>query len=111
MNGETRVPEMTELTPLLSQFGSATKIKPSTMFTTSRMTHVRTSVPNTCQPRPRTSCWLRPKDAIAPLPSSTMTGTITAQIVIRNRPGTMSRISPMVIAMPARIEAPATRPR
>ena len=30
---------------------------------------------------------LRPKEAITPDPSRTMTGTITAQIVIRNRPG------------------------
>ena len=37
-----------------------------------------------------------------------MTGTMTAQIVIRNRPGTMIRMSPIVMAMPARIEAPAT---
>ena len=41
----------------------------------------------------------------------TMTGTITAQIVIRNRPGTMIRSSPIVIAMPARMEARATDPR
>ncbi len=41
----------------------------------------------------------------------TMTGTITAQMVIRNRPGTMIRSSPIVIARPARIEAPATAPR
>jgi len=40
----------------------------------------------------------------------TMTGTITAQIVIRYRPGTMTRISPTVIAMPARMEASATDP-
>jgi len=66
---------------------------------------------NTCQPRPLTSWWLRPKDAITPDCSSTMTGTITAQMVIRYRPGTMSRNSPMAIAMPARIEAPATAPR
>jgi hypothetical protein len=38
----------------------------------------------------------------------TMTGTITAQMVIRNRPGTMTRTSPIVIAMPARIDAPNT---
>ncbi len=40
----------------------------------------------------------------------TMTGTITAQIVIRNRPGTMIRMRPIVIAMPARIDAIATGP-
>ena len=68
-------------------------------------------MPNTCQPRPRTSCRLRPKDASAPDCSSTMTGTITAQMVIRYRPGTMSRTSPKVMAMPARIEAPATAQR
>ena len=83
MNGATSVPEMTELSPLPSVFGSAEKIRPSTMFTTSRMIHASTSVPNTCQPRPRTSCWLRPKEANTPEPSRTMTGTITAQIVIR----------------------------
>jgi hypothetical protein len=38
----------------------------------------------------------------------TMTGMITAQIVISHRPGTMTRMSPIVIAMPARIEAAAT---
>ena len=37
-----------------------------------------------------------------------MTGTITAQMVIRNSPGAMSRSSPIVIAIPARIDAPAT---
>jgi len=99
---------MTELTPLLSQCGSAAKIRPSTMFTTSRITHARTSVPNTCQPWPRTSSRLRPNEASAPDRSMMMTGTITAQMVIRNRPGTMSSSSPIVIAMPARIEAPAT---
>ena len=41
----------------------------------------------------------------------TMTGTITAQMVIRYRPGTMIRASPIVMAMPARIEAPATAHR
>jgi len=46
-----------------------------------------------------TSWWLRPKDAITPDCSSTMTGTITAQMVIRYRPGTMSRNSPMAIAV------------
>jgi hypothetical protein len=111
MNGATSVPEMIEASPLLSTCGSAVKIRPSTMFTTSRTIHVTTSVPNTCQPRPRTSWWLRPKAAITPVPSSTMTGTITAQIVIRNRPGTMIRTSPTVIAMPARIEAPMTGAR
>ena len=40
-----------------------------------------------------------------------MTGTITAQMVIRNRPGTMISSSPIVIARPARIEAPATGAR
>jgi hypothetical protein len=111
MNGEMRVPEMTELSPLLSAAGSAVKITPSTMFTTSMMIHTSTRVPNTCQPWPRTSCWLRPKEANTPAPSRTMTGTITAQIVIRYRPGTMIRISPMVMAIPARIEAPATDAR
>jgi hypothetical protein len=83
MNGEMSVPEMTELSPLLSASGSAVKITPRMSCTTSMMIHTSTSVPNTCQPRPRTSCWLRPKEANTPDPSSTMTGTITAQIVIR----------------------------
>jgi len=108
MNGATIVPEMTELRPRPSACGSAAKIRPRSRFTASRISHIRTSVQNTCQPRPLTSWWLRPKDAITPDCSSTMTGTITAQMVIRYRPGTMIRISPMVIAMPARIEAPAT---
>jgi hypothetical protein len=108
MNGATIVPEMTELRPRPSASGSAAKIRPRIRFTASRISHARTSVPNTCQPRPRTSWWLRPKDAITPDCSSTMTGMITAQMVIRYRPGTMIRISPIVMAMPARIEAPAT---
>ncbi len=41
----------------------------------------------------------------------TMTGTITAQMVIRNRPGTISRNNPIEIAIAARIDAPATGPR
>jgi hypothetical protein len=65
-------------------------------------------VPNTCQPWPRTSCLLRPNDASVPLRSITMTGMITAQIVISHRPGTMIRMRPIVIAMPARMDAPAT---
>jgi len=108
MNGATIVPEMTELRPRPSASGNAAKTRPRTRFTASRISHARTSVPNTCQPRPRTSWWLRPKDAITPDCSSTMTGMITAQMVIRYRPGTMIRISPIVMAMPARIEAPAT---
>ena len=40
----------------------------------------------------------------------TMTGTITAQIVIRYRPGAMIRMSPIVIAIPAMMEARATDP-
>ena len=40
----------------------------------------------------------------------TMTGTITAQMVIKYSPGTMTRASPITIAMPARIEARATAP-
>ena len=105
------MPEMMELSPLPSTCGSAEKIRPSTRFTTSRITYTRTSVANTCQPRPRTSCWLRPKDASTPDCSMTMTGTITAQMVIRYRPGTMTRSSPIVIAMPARMEARATDAR
>jgi hypothetical protein len=37
-----------------------------------------------------------------------MTGTITAQMVIRYRPGTMSRARPMAMAMPAGSEARKT---
>lgn len=40
----------------------------------------------------------------------TMTGTITAQMVIRYRPGAMTRMSPIVIAIPAMMEARATDP-
>ena len=83
---------------------------PITMSTTIRIRNTSTSVPNTCQPWPRTSSRLRPKDASAPDRSMTITGMITAQIVIRIRPGTMIRMSPIVIAMPARIDAPATGP-
>src|SRR6266487_3526162 len=72
---------MTELRPRPSTSGSAAKIRPRIRFTASRISHARTRVPNTCQPRPRTSSWLRPKDAITPDCSSTMTGTITAQMV------------------------------
>src|SRR5690348_18471064 len=54
MNGATIVPEMTELRPRPSAFGSAAKIRPRTRFTASRISHVRTSVQNTCQPRPLT---------------------------------------------------------
>ena len=72
------------------------------------MMNTSTSVPKTCQPWPRTSCLLRPNDASAPLRSMTMTGMITAQIVISHRPGTMIRMSPIVIAMPARMDAAAT---
>ena len=102
---------MTALRPLPSTFGRAEKIRPSTRSTTSRITYTITSVPNTCQPWPRTSARLRPKDASAPTPSITMTGTITAQIVIRYKPGAMIRASPITIAMPARTEATMTRPR
>jgi len=38
----------------------------------------------------------------------TMKGTIRHQNVSRMRPGTMSRAKPIVMPMPARIEAPIT---
>ena len=60
-----------------------------------------TSVPNTFQPLPRTSWRLRPKADSSGGCSMTTTGMMTAQMVIRNRPGTMSRSSPMEMAKPA----------
>lgn len=99
---------MTVLSPVRNRTGRAEKISPSTMLTTIRIRNASTSVPSTCQPFPLTSCRLRSNDAIVPDRSMTMTGMITAQMVIRYRPGAMSRMSPIVIAMPARIDAPAT---
>ena len=40
----------------------------------------------------------------------TMTGTITAQMVIRNRPGTISRSSPIVIAIAGQDRGPGDGP-
>jgi hypothetical protein len=108
MNGATSVPDSTVATPFLTSSDRAASRNPSTMLTAYKITKTITSVPNTCQPRPRTSSWLRPKDASAPDRSITMTGTITAQMVIRYRPGAISKASPIVMAMPARIDAAAT---
>ena len=65
--------------------------------------------PSTGQPEPLTSCWLRPNESNTPARSSTITGTITAQIVIRKRPGAISSNKPILIAMLARMPAPASR--
>ena len=62
-----------------------------------------TITPNTFQPLPRTSSWLRPKASSAPRRSATIAGAPTDQIVIRYRPGTISRMKPMPTAIPERI--------
>ena len=64
------------------------------------------TIANTVQPCPRTSSRERPNDSRAPRFSTTITGAITAQIVSRNRPGTISRMSPSAMPRPAR--SPAT---
>ena len=56
------------------------------------------TVPKTGQPKPRTSSRERPKESIASLFSITIAGAITAQIVSRMQPGTISRKKPMPTA-------------
>ena len=81
---------------------------PSTIPATMRIRNISTMSPKTFQPLPRTSSRLRENDSPAERCSRTITGMITAQIVIRKRPGTMRRMSPIVIASPARMPATAT---
>ena len=61
--------------------------------------------PNTAQPLPFTSARLRPKESNGRVRSTTITGAITAQIVSRKRPGTISSTKPMPMAMPATMPA------
>ena len=78
------------------------------------MTTIRkatTIAPKTCQPLPRTSSRERPKEAITADFSTTITGAITAQIVSRIRPGTISRNRPMPIADPGQDAGPDQRQR
>jgi uncharacterized BrkB/YihY/UPF0761 family membrane protein len=93
---------------LLQTTGSAENTSASTRRTTSMTMKTSTSVPKTGQPCPRTRCRLRPKEASAPDRSRTMTGMITAQIVISHKPGMITRNRPIAIAIPARIDAAAT---
>src|ERR1022692_1470625 len=109
-NGATSVPATTLLIPLRSRAGSPARIRPSTISAAIRIRNTSTSVPKTSQPLPRTRLLLYPKDSSAPDWPMTMAGTITAQMVRRNRPGTMRSSSPIPIPKPARIDAPATRP-
>ena len=59
------------------------------------------TTPNTVHPWPRTSSRDRPNASPTPFSSSTITGTIRHHQVRRIRPGTISRISPMVMPIPA----------
>ena len=81
----------------------ASPIAPSTWVVMIVIRNAITIAPKTDQPLPLTSSRLRPNAPITPSPSTTIDGEITAQIVSRIRPGTISRMKPMPIAMPARI--------
>ena len=59
----------------------------TTMLATITAPIVITITPNTLQPLPFTSSRLRPNDSPADLPSSTIVGTISDQIVRRKSPG------------------------
>ena len=107
-NGLISAPATTVLIALASSVGSALRISPRISWTANRIRNVMIRIPNTFQPLPLTSCWLRPNAENTRARSITMAGTSTAQIVIRNRPGTISRNRPTTMARPARIDAPAT---
>ena len=77
-------------------------IAPTTPESTRLSRNSTTITPNTCQPLPRTSSRLRPNESNTPTRSITIAGTMTAQIVSRMRPGTMSNTNPIAIAIAAR---------
>ena len=71
---------------------------------------ITTITPKTCQPLPRTSSRLRPKDSSTPARSITITGTITAQMVSRKRPGMIRRTNPIAMPIPARMPTTSSGP-
>ena len=62
--------------------------------------------PNTFQPLPFTSARERPSDSNTPARSITMTGATTAKMVMKKRPGTISRMKPITTMMPTMMPAP-----
>ena len=68
------------------------------------ITRTTRSARNTDQASPRTRRQLRAKASIGPAPSATIAGAPTDQKVIRIRPGTISRMKPIVTPIPNRIE-------
>ena len=105
MNGTTTVFEIRLLAKSSMPSGSQKVRRLTTMLATITAPIVITITPNTLQPLPLTSSRLRPNDSPADLPSSTIVGTISDQIVRRKSPGMIRRMSPSAIPRPARIPA------
>ena len=102
-NGTVRLWATSEPSQVSKKSGKGAKRRLITPEATATMTNVTMISPNTAQPCPRTISRERPKASPADLPSITITATSIDQIVSRKRPGTMRRINPMAIPIPARI--------
>ena len=109
-NGTVRLCATSEPSQASRKSGSGAKRSldhPEAIATSRNVSRIR---PKTFQPLPRTTSRDRLNDSPADLPSITITGISIDQIVSRKRPGTIRRIRPIAIPMPARRPATIARP-